>query len=864
MYRVNIPAEMAAVTVPIGERDELLVPNELEKLSLFETLTDPENMPSFKKFPNTTVLRHCKKGQVLCHLGDAGATAFYILTTKDVIGLRESQLKAIDAIPVERNNLAELERKFAAKEIDETTFDKQLTDLSNRVHLYFWQDKDDEDELLRRRSEIEKELETLRGRQKRIEEHTQVLSGSASDQDKRAAQADLRGETLSAHAVFTIGFADDAKEDDAGNSKEKRLLGRVARMLNFSKPKPAHVPKFISIDAVQDIETKTNSAPMLEGDLFGEMSCMNRQPRSAAVVAARDCYMLEMLRNVLDTLHSDDGFRVKMDATYRERVLENHLRRLPIFQDLTDDEFKDIQKVAKLIEVPAGNVIFEEREPADSFYVIRNGLVKVVRGAWNKVQANDFSDPQWNKLCQELHDGMNGKNRLATEVWNSLAHQEHKFRDQAKKLEPPGEKANAAKKAEWAKKPDAVKKANAIRMADAVSKAEAKRTVADAFRKAVVAIAQPATDGAKKRKITEEEKSLLVQGLNELVILGGRTAELKDKNTTKAVALLHDQTLIDAVRDYPEKTENWSEIEVRNFNRLLLEQACPGGMPRRRDIALPRRTLKYDRRGDFFGEMGVLLDQPRSATTYAYDHPDGGASNRLPDAFAGAVPSRVELVRIAADDFRKLLTNNVGLRARIQKVVDEYQADATQAKYASALPDHHRVAGKSADFEQMGLIEGTHLMLINLDRCTRCNQCVEACVSSHSDGHTRLYLDGPRFENYLVPVTCRSCVDPVCMINCPVGSINRGRDGEIVIENWCIGCSLCETQCPYGSIKMTELPKGLEVGAMIRAILPAGAEIKDVKERAVVCDLCHSLPRPSCVDACPHDAAMRVDAQQYF
>jgi Fe-S-cluster-containing hydrogenase component 2 len=156
-------------------------------------------------------------------------------------------------------------------------------------------------------------------------------------------------------------------------------------------------------------------------------------------------------------------------------------------------------------------------------------------------------------------------------------------------------------------------------------------------------------------------------------------------------------------------------------------------------------------------------------------------------------------------------------------------------------------------------------MLIDLDRCTRCGQCVDACVSAHDDGRTRLYLDGPRFEKYLVPLSCRSCMDPVCMIGCPVGSINRGDNGEIEIRDWCIGCSLCADQCPYGSIQMSALEGGLELTASQQALL-GGEDIKTVNERAVVCDLCSSLPSksPSCVYACPHDAAMRVNSLEFF
>jgi len=185
-----------------------------------------------------------------------------------------------------------------------------------------------------------------------------------------------------------------------------------------------------------------------------------------------------------------------------------------------------------------------------------------------------------------------------------------------------------------------------------------------------------------------------------------------------------------------------------------------------------------------------MLNQPRSATCIAYGHPnDYGV---------------VELVRVPGKTFWKLMKTSTILRDKVKQEIAVRRKKTLERLLAPAWEDRNQVQF-SATFEGLGLIQGQKLMLIDLDRCTRCDECVKACVGTHSDGRSRLFLDGPRFGKYLVPTTCRSCLDPVCLIGCPVGSIHRGDNREIQIESWCIGCGLCAESCPYGSIQMHDL-----------------------------------------------------------
>jgi len=73
-------------------------------------------------------------------------------------------------------------------------------------------------------------------------------------------------------------------------------------------------------------------------------------------------------------------------------------------------------------------------------------------------------------------------------------------------------------------------------------------------------------------------------------------------------------------------------------------------------------------------------------------------------------------------------------------------------------------------------LNGTETMLINLDRCTRCDDCVRACAATH-DNNPRFVRQGSKHDQLMVANACMHCVDPVCMIGCPTGA-DRPRPGD--------------------------------------------------------------------------------------
>ena len=100
-----------------------------------------------------------------------------------------------------------------------------------------------------------------------------------------------------------------------------------------------------------------------------------------------------------------------------------------------------------------------------------------------------------------------------------------------------------------------------------------------------------------------------------------------------------------------------------------------------------------------------------------------------------------------------------------------------------------------------GLIHGESVLLIDLETCTRCDDCVRACADTHG-GTPRFIREGQKYRNWSITVACYQCTDPVCMIGCPTGAITRpiGTLEVTVNKDTCIGCHNCVRRCPWGNI----------------------------------------------------------------
>ena len=269
--------------------------------------------------------------------------------------------------------------------------------------------------------------------------------------------------------------------------------------------------------------------------------------------------------------------------------------------------------------------------------------------------------------------------------------------------------------------------------------------------------------------------------------------------------------------------------------------------------------LSYLPAGSYVGEMALLGGTKRTATV--------------------RTAIKCEVIKLHGIAFRNLMAKNPKLNARLTSDMGARQdvnsfIEAKKNGFSSVVDMYSNVANFLIE---NGIGEATDVLLIDENLCVGCDNCEKACADSH-DGLSRLDREAGRTYAHLhVPTSCRHCEHPHCMADCPPNAIHRGPDGEVFIDDTCIGCGNCQRHCPYGVIRMDATPPkkpsllnwlffgaGPGPGEPSKKWAYANADPKVEKaKKAIKCDMCAGISGgPACVRACPTGAAIRVGPEK--
>jgi Fe-S-cluster-containing dehydrogenase component/DMSO reductase anchor subunit len=152
---------------------------------------------------------------------------------------------------------------------------------------------------------------------------------------------------------------------------------------------------------------------------------------------------------------------------------------------------------------------------------------------------------------------------------------------------------------------------------------------------------------------------------------------------------------------------------------------------------------------------------------------------------------------------------------------------------AGRLPDRVPAVGEQYRFH------------VDMSACIGCKCCVVACNEQNGNPASINWrrvveIEGgwyPRAQRAYLSMGCNHCVDPACLMGCPVDAYTKSPLTGIVHHSAdaCIGCQYCTWNCSYGVPQYNP-------------------------ERGVVgkCDMCHGRldlgQAPACVNACPEGA----------
>ena len=145
---------------------------------------------------------------------------------------------------------------------------------------------------------------------------------------------------------------------------------------------------------------------------------------------------------------------------------------------------------------------------------------------------------------------------------------------------------------------------------------------------------------------------------------------------------------------------------------------------------------------------------------------------------------------------------------------------------------------------------------VDIEKCMACRGCELACAVAHSSSKDMqtVVLAGEKpgyrinveaYGRLAVPVNCKHCEAPACVIACPTGAVHREKAGEPVMVDLerCIGCRMCVMACPFGVITVNTDGSGV-----------------------LKCDLCIERlaegKAPACVSACPTKALKFIDEEE--
>jgi len=138
----------------------------------------------------------------------------------------------------------------------------------------------------------------------------------------------------------------------------------------------------VRVFATDSLGRQTERARLHEAALFGEMSLLTAQPRTASVQVLGEADIIEVGRDALAALAAEiPTLGAALDRFARERLLKNLLATSPLFRPFNRQQQMDLIRRFDGHEVDAGTEIIREGGPGLGLFVVLAGEVEVTKAS---------------------------------------------------------------------------------------------------------------------------------------------------------------------------------------------------------------------------------------------------------------------------------------------------------------------------------------------------------------------------------------------------------------------------------------------------------------------------------------------------